>query len=72
MSLRELVDTASWTHEPEAAVLDGDVLRVRRGDLLVVLNCGDAPAELPAGEVLVSSGPLDGVLPPATSAWLRV
>ncbi|WP_343900888.1 glycoside hydrolase family 13 protein [Nocardioides aquaticus] len=51
---------------------DGDVLRVRRGDLLVVLNCGDAPAELPAGEVLVSSGPLDGVLPPATSAWLRV
>lgn len=28
MSLRELVDTASWTHEPEAAVLDGDVLRV--------------------------------------------
>lgn len=28
MSLRDLVDTASWTHEPEAAVLDGDVLRV--------------------------------------------
>jgi regulation of enolase protein 1 (concanavalin A-like superfamily) len=28
MSLRKLVDTASWTHEPEAAVLDGDVLRV--------------------------------------------
>lgn len=28
MSLRELVDTASWTHEPEVAVLDGDVLRV--------------------------------------------
>lgn len=28
MSLRELVDTASWTHEPEAAVLNGDVLRV--------------------------------------------
>lgn len=28
MSLRELVDTAGWTHEPEAAVLEGDVLRV--------------------------------------------
>ncbi|MEJ8282380.1 DUF1349 domain-containing protein [Curtobacterium citreum] len=28
MSLRELVDTASWTHEPEEAVLDGDLLRV--------------------------------------------
>lgn len=26
--LRELVDVGSWTHEPEAAVLDGDVLRV--------------------------------------------
>ncbi len=51
---------------------DGDVLRVRRGDLLVVLNCGDTAAALPAGEVLVASGPLDGVLPPATSAWLRV
>ncbi len=54
----------------EVAV-EGDVLRVRRGDLLVVLNCGDTTAGLPAGEVLVSSGPLDGVLPPATSAWLR-
>lgn len=28
MSLRELVDTASWTHEPEAAVINGDLLRV--------------------------------------------
>ncbi|WP_248703919.1 DUF1349 domain-containing protein [Curtobacterium sp. MWU13-2055] len=28
MSLRELVDAATWTHEPEAVELDGDVLRV--------------------------------------------
>ncbi|WP_374114437.1 DUF1349 domain-containing protein [Curtobacterium sp. RIT-PI-V] len=28
MSLRELVDAATWTHEPEAVEFDGDVLRV--------------------------------------------
>ncbi|WP_240347440.1 DUF1349 domain-containing protein [Curtobacterium sp. 24E2] len=28
MSLRELVDVATWTHEPEAVEFDGDVLRV--------------------------------------------
>lgn len=28
MSLRELVDAATWTHEPEAVELDGDALRV--------------------------------------------
>lgn len=28
MSLRELIDAATWTHEPEATELDGDVLRV--------------------------------------------
>ncbi|MBF4607767.1 DUF1349 domain-containing protein [Curtobacterium sp. VKM Ac-1393] len=28
MSLRELVDAATWTHEPEAVVHDGGVLRV--------------------------------------------
>jgi len=54
----------------EVAV-DGDVLRVRRGDLLVVLNCGDTTAVLPRGEVLVSSGPLEGGLPAATAVWLR-
>jgi len=28
MSLRSLVEHGRWTHDPEAAVLDGDVLRV--------------------------------------------
>jgi alpha-glucosidase len=49
-----------------------DVLAFRRGPLTVVLNCGAEPAELPSGEVLLSSsGPLaDGLLPPDTAAWL--
>ena len=51
--------------------VDGDVLRFRRGDLLVVLNCGTAPVALPAGRVILSSGPVeDGQLPPNTSCWL--
>lgn len=52
--------------------LGADVLAFRRGELLVVLNCGETPVELPAGEVWVASGELDGSLLPAnTSVWLR-
>ncbi len=41
-------------------------------DVLVVTNTGDAPVPLPAGEVLVASGPLDdGRLPGDTTAWVR-
>jgi alpha-glucosidase len=48
-----------------------DVLIFRRGALTVVLNCGETPVELPAGELLHSSGPVDdGRLPPDTAAWL--
>jgi alpha-glucosidase len=36
-----------------------------------VLNCGDEPFDLPSGEVLLSSSPVDaGLLPPDTAAWL--
>jgi alpha-glucosidase len=36
-----------------------------------VLNLGPEPVELPAGEVLLASGPLtDGRLRTDTSAWL--
>jgi alpha-glucosidase len=48
-----------------------DVLAFRRGDLTVVLNCGATTVPLPAGEVLVSSAPLDGELPGDTAVWLR-
>ena len=46
--------------------------RFRRGPITVVLNCGDAPVELPEGEVLMASGPVEGgKLAPDTAAWLR-
>ena len=49
------------------------VLSYRCGDVTVVLNSGAEPAALPAGEVLVASGPLgdDGTLPVDTAAWIR-
>ena len=51
--------------------VDGDLLVVRRGSLIAVLNCGDETRALPAGEVLVASGPLtDGGLPGNTAAWV--
>jgi alpha-glucosidase len=44
----------------------------RPGGWQVVTNFGDASVELPAGELLVSSGPLeDGRLPANTTVWLR-
>ncbi|GAA1478109.1 glycoside hydrolase family 13 protein [Nocardioides aestuarii] len=49
-----------------------DLLVVRRGDLTVLLNCGDTPVELPDGEVLVASGRVDAdKLPADTAVWLR-
>ena len=57
-----------------ATASDADVVRFRRpGGWEVVMNFGSDPAELPAGEVLVASGPLgDGLLPAETAVWLRV
>ncbi len=50
-----------------------DVLHFRRhGGWQSVTNFGDDAVELPAGEVLASSGPLDGkMLPGNTTVWLR-
>ena len=50
--------------------VDGDVLLVQRGEVTIALNCGAGDAALPAGRVLVSSGPVDAVLPPDTAVWL--
>ena len=47
-----------------------DVLAFRRGPLTCVLNCGTAPVDLPAGQVLMASGPVDGSVPADTAAWL--
>ncbi len=47
------------------------VLELHRGPLTVVCNCGSRPVRLPAGEVVIASGPLaGGLLPPDTAAWV--
>lgn len=63
----------AWTAGDDVDLLDlgTDVLAFRRGPLTVVLNCGTTPVELPPGEVLMTSGPVDGTLPPDTAAWIR-
>ncbi len=54
------------------------VLAFDRGGVACVTNLSDAPVELPAGEIVLASGPVSGdpgsggLLPPDTSAWLRV
>ena len=50
-----------------------DVLAFARGDVLVVVNFGAEPADLPTHQdVLLSSGPLEaGRLPRDTAVWLR-
>ncbi|WP_372735579.1 alpha-amylase family glycosyl hydrolase, partial [Nocardioides sp.] len=50
---------------------DDEVLRFRRGRLHVVLNAGATAIPLPAGEVVLASGPLEAdSLPPDTAVWL--
>ena len=50
----------------------GGVLAFDRGGVACVANLSAAPVELPAGEVVLASGPVSGgLLPPDTSAWLR-
>jgi alpha-glucosidase len=57
----------SWQRAPQGC------LAYRRGaNLVVALNAGDVPVELPPGEVLLSSSPLEGnKLPANTAVWLR-
>ena len=48
------------------------VLEIRRGPLTAVCNCGRRPVRLPAGDIVLTSGPLDGeLLPPDTAAWVN-
>ena len=64
----------AWTAGEEVELVDlgTDVLGFRRGPLTVVVNCGTSPVELPEGELLLASGPVDGgKLPADTAAWLR-
>ncbi|MEO8815086.1 MAG: glycoside hydrolase family 13 protein [Mycobacterium sp.] len=59
-------DRIDWLPAPD------DALIVERdGGLVCALNAGDRPITLPAGELILTSGPLvDGALPPNTAAWL--
>ncbi|MDF2576310.1 MAG: alpha-amylase, partial [Agromyces sp.] len=49
-----------------------DVVAFRNGSVVVVANAGAAAVSLPAGDVLLASGPL-GVreLPADAAVWLR-
>ena len=51
-----------------------DILGYRRGNVLVLVNMGSTPVELPArAEVLLSSAPLAGMrLEPDTAVWLTL
>ena len=54
--------------------LDGfgdDVVAFRNGSVTVVANLGGTAVELPAGDILVASGPLDATsLPTDTTVWI--
>ncbi|SDR74654.1 alpha-glucosidase [Friedmanniella luteola] len=51
---------------------DEDVLAFVRGEIACWVNFGPAAVPLPAGEVVLASGPLaDGRLPPDTAVWSR-
>jgi len=61
--------TLEWI--PLDGVSDPAVLAFRNGDVLVVANTGSTTAPLPAGELLLASGPLEGgALPGDTTAWI--
>ncbi len=67
---RELVESAGDDLGDVTAT--ADVLSFARGPVTALVNCGSTPTPLPAGAVLVASGPLeDGLLPPDTAAWVR-
>jgi len=49
-----------------------EVLAFRRDGLITVTNLGATPVDLPAGSILLASGPLhDGRVPADTTVWLR-
>jgi glycosidase len=65
---RDFATTAG--DEVELLDLGTDVLAFRRGPVTVVLNCGGTPVALPAGRVLLASGPVTDQLPADTAVWL--
>ncbi|MGV1004256.1 MAG: DUF3459 domain-containing protein [Candidatus Nanopelagicales bacterium] len=89
-STLELTRTALGIRRREDALGDGpvrwepaesrDLLVLRRedpaGDILVAMNLGENPAELPGGQLLVASDDLAAttagwLIPPDAAAWIR-
>jgi alpha-glucosidase len=60
-----------WVDDAPAGVVAFRRRAEDGSDLECWVNAGTEPADLPSGEVLLTSGPADGVLPPATAAWVR-
>jgi alpha-glucosidase len=48
-----------------------DCVAYRRGEVSVWLNAGADAVPMPAGEVLLASGPVDAQLPADTAVWVR-
>lgn len=59
-------DKVEWYGAPAGCF----AFRRKGGGLTCALNASGAPVPLPPGAVLLSSGPLDGQLPPDTAVWL--
>ena len=58
----------TWLRSPDAVLVFE-----RTGGWVCAANFDVEPVELPPGEALLASGPLDdGRLPPGTTAWLRI
>ena len=58
--------SVEWLDSPS-----DDVIVFRNGNVVVVANTGDQPIELPAGDILLASGAVDGrTLPGDTTVWL--
>ena len=58
--------SVEWLDSPS-----DDVIVFRNGNVVVVANTGEQPIELPAGDILVASGAVDGrTLPGDTTVWL--
>ncbi len=50
---------------------DTDVVALRNGSITIIANLGEDVAELPTGEVLLASGPVEGrFVPTDTTVWL--
>ncbi|WP_459975205.1 glycoside hydrolase family 13 protein [Nocardioides pyridinolyticus] len=64
--------TFATTAGDDVEILDlgPDLVAFRRGPVTAVVNCGTAPVALPAGDVLMASGPVSAELPPNTAVWL--